>query len=56
MPSRFDKSSRAILAYRALLKHVLGVYLQAKQARQAEIDARTPVVSAQVIPLKKIGG
>lgn len=56
VPSRFDKNSRAILAYRALLKHVLGVYLQAKQARQAEMGARTPVVSAQVIPLKKISG
>lgn len=27
VPSRFDKSSRAILAYRALLKHVLGKFV-----------------------------
>ena len=31
VPSRFDKSSRAILAYRALLKHVLSQCLQLRQ-------------------------
>lgn len=52
VPSRFDKKSRAILAYRALLKHVLSVYLQSKRA---QADA-APVASAQVIPLKKTSG
>lgn len=32
VPSRFDKSSRAVLAYRALLRHVLNQCLQASAA------------------------
>jgi len=45
VPSRFDKNSRAILAYRALLKHVLRVYLQSRPALSAE-GAAMPTVSA----------
>lgn len=55
VPSHFDKSSRAVVAYRALLKHVLSVYLQAKQAR-ADADAQKPLQSAQVIALKTQSG
>lgn len=33
VPSRFDKSSRAILAYRALLKHVLGKFIEQTPVR-----------------------
>lgn len=36
VPSRFDKNSRAIVAYRALLKHVLRVCLQRSQAPAVE--------------------
>lgn len=41
VPSRFDKSSRAIVAYRALLKHVLKECLQPKNTA-AVADASKP--------------
>lgn len=41
VPSRFDKSSRAIVAYRALLKHVLNECLQPKNTA-AVADASKP--------------
>lgn len=37
VPSRFDKSSRAILAYRALLKHVLSQCINSRLAESAQV-------------------
>lgn len=42
VPSRFDKSSRAITAYRALLKHVLGKFIE--QAPSSQLTEQTAKV------------
>ncbi|QEY59119.1 ParA family protein [Pseudomonas sp. C27(2019)] len=57
VPSRFDKSSRAILAYRALLRHVLSQCLQSRQAEPAaslgtsEQDALAQVIDTKIKPM-----
>lgn len=45
VPSRFDKSSRAIVAYRALLKHVLSRCLQPEAAQLPQALADQQVVA-----------
>ncbi|NLY13623.1 MAG: ParA family protein [Gammaproteobacteria bacterium] len=45
VPSRFDKSSRAIVAYRALLKHVLSRCLQPEAAQLPQALADQEVVA-----------
>lgn len=53
VPSRFDKSSRAILAYRALLKHVLSQCLQLRQVEPvAALEASEHDAIAQAIGAK----
>lgn len=53
VPSRFDKNSRAILAYRALLKHVLSQCIQLRPAEpSAALESSGPDAVAQVTVAK----
>lgn len=47
VPSRFDSSSRAVLAYRALLKHVLSQCLQANKGTPAQNRTEAQLASDQ---------
>ena len=55
VPSRFDKSSRAILAYRALVKHVLGQCLQrTAQVGPDKVDSpAAPEHKIAAVPLRE---
>lgn len=53
VPSRFDKSSRAVVAYRALLKHILSLRLLAKQAETVQAKDLSKNRTDNVIPLHK---
>jgi chromosome partitioning protein len=52
VPSRFDKSSRAILAYRALLKHVLSQCIQLRQTETAALEPSEQEVLTQTTVAK----